>query len=61
MSQYQTSVNSVLSFPVDSVPNLYNLLSSAPCGNCTFMYPVLTTNYKSFYSTFGQRVTQMKN
>ncbi len=25
------------------------------------MYPVLTTNYKSFYSTFEQRVAQMKS
>jgi hypothetical protein len=25
------------------------------------MYPVLTTNYKSFYSTFEQRVVQMKS
>jgi hypothetical protein len=60
-SSYQTAVSSVLSFPVASVPDLYNLLSTAPCDNCTFMYPVLTTNYKSFYSTFEQRVVQMKN
>lgn len=25
------------------------------------MYPVLTTNYKSFYSTFEQRAAQMKS
>jgi len=25
------------------------------------MYPVLTTNYKSFYSTFEQRIAQLKN
>lgn len=61
LTSYRAAVSKVLSFPVDSVPDLYNLLSSAPCDNCTFMYPVLTTNYKSFYSTFEQRVVQMKN
>lgn len=25
------------------------------------MYPVLTTNFKSFYSTFEQRIAEMKN
>jgi hypothetical protein len=49
---YRDSVAGVLSFPVASVPGLYNLLSTAPCSDCNFMYPVLTTNYKSFYSTF---------
>lgn len=31
-----------------------------PCADCQFMYPVLTTNYKSFYSTFEQRAVEMK-
>lgn len=48
-----------LSFPISSVPQLYDLLAQAPCQDCTFMYPVLTTNFKSFYATFQQRVKQM--
>jgi hypothetical protein len=60
-ANYAADVASVLSFPVASVPGLYDLLSTAPCENCSFMYPVLTTNYKSFYSTFEQRVVQMKS
>jgi hypothetical protein len=58
---YASAVATALSFPVASVPGLYELLSSAPCSDCSFMYPVLTTNYKSFYSTFEQRVAQMKS
>lgn len=60
-TSYAAAVAGVLSFPITSVPDLYNLLSTAPCDNCSFMYPVLTTNYKSFYSTFDQRAVQMKN
>ena len=49
----------VLSKPIDVLPNLYSQLSTVPCANCTFLYPVLTTNFKSFYSTFEQRVKQL--
>lgn len=57
---YQSNVAEVLTLPVASIPNLYNILSSPPCLNCNFMYPVLKTNYKSFYSTFQQQVAEMK-
>lgn len=57
---YANDVASALSFPISSVPQLYDLLAQPPCETCTFMYPVLTTNYKSFYATFQQRVKQMK-
>lgn len=59
-SKYDTLVNQALASPINSIPLLYSFLGNVPCVNCTFMYPVLSTNYKSFYSTFLQRVTDMK-
>lgn len=47
----------VLEQPLQSVPNLFYLLEEAPCPDCTFMYPLLTTNFRSFYSTFAQVVS----
>ena len=59
-TKYDTLVNQALATPINSIPMLYNFLGNIPCANCTFMYPVLSTNYKSFYTTFLQRVTDMK-
>lgn len=46
---------------MSSVPELYPFLGTVPCMACHFMYPVLTTNYKSFYSTFMQQAVEIKN
>ena len=54
-TQYDLYVNSALGTPSASIPELYPFLGGIPCSSCLFMYPVLTTNYKSFYSTFEQR------
>jgi hypothetical protein len=35
---------------------LFPLLQSVPCNNCTYLYPLLATNFISFYSTFNQLV-----
>ena len=59
-TKYDALVNSAVASPIASIPSLYNFLGNVPCPNCSFMYPVLSTNYKSFYSTFLQRVTDMK-
>ena len=40
------------------MPDLFNLLEDAPCMDCKFMYPLLTTNFRSFYSTFEQVINQ---
>ena len=53
--QYDSYVNSALGTPSTSIPQLYPFLGGVPCTTCLFLYPVLTTNYKSFYSTFEQR------
>ena len=53
--QYGIYVNDALGSPSASIPDLYPFLGTVPCSSCLFMYPVLTTNYKSFYSTFEQR------
>lgn len=58
LSSYNSIQTQVLEKPLDSVPNLFNLLQDAPCMNCPFMYPLLTTNFRSFYSTFAQVVSQ---
>ncbi len=44
--------------PLDSVPELFNLLEDAPCVDCKFMFPLLTTNFRSFYSTFEQVINE---
>jgi hypothetical protein len=40
------------------VPELFTLLEDAPCMDCKFMYPLLTTNFRSFYSTFEQLINE---
>jgi hypothetical protein len=58
LSSYQATQTLVLEQPLNSIPNLFTLLEDAPCSNCTFMFPLLTTNFRSFYSTFAQVVAQ---
>ena len=50
--QYDNLVNDVLGTPLANIPELYPFLGNVPCTTCQFMYPLLTTNYKTFYSTF---------
>jgi hypothetical protein len=52
---YDELVTETLAGPISSIPDLYPFLGTVPCMSCKFMYPVLTTNYKSFYSTFIQQ------
>lgn len=59
-AKYDSLINQALAAPISSIVSLYSFLGNVPCADCTFMYPVLSTNYKSFYSTFLQRVTDMK-
>lgn len=54
-STYDELASETLAGPIASIPDLYPFLGTVPCMSCKFMYPVLTTNYKSFYSTFIQQ------
>jgi hypothetical protein len=56
LSKYQSILPGLLARPLDSVPMLFPLLQSVPCNNCTYLYPLLATNFISFYSTFNQLV-----
>jgi hypothetical protein len=58
INKYSTILPVLLARPSSSVPMLFPLLQSAPCDTCTYLYPLLTTNFISFYSTFNQLVIQ---
>jgi hypothetical protein len=58
ISSYKSIQTQVLEKPLESVPQLFGLLEDAPCIECKFMYPLLTTNFRSFYSTFEQVVNE---
>jgi hypothetical protein len=59
--KYDRVLSDIQGAPLQSIPSLYPFLGTVPCATCPFMYPVLTTSYKSFFSTFSQRTVEMKN
>jgi predicted PurR-regulated permease PerM len=55
----QTSV--CLAKTIASLPNFLSFVATAPCPNCSFLYPLLTTNYVSFFHSFLGMVTLSRN
>jgi hypothetical protein len=56
LDKYSQNLPALLAQPSESVPNLFPLLQTTPCGNCSYLYPLLSTNFISFYSSFNQLV-----
>jgi predicted PurR-regulated permease PerM len=60
LDKYAAELPPLLSQPSQSIPGLFPLLQLTPCANCTYLYPLLSTNFISFYSSFNQLVAEAR-